>query len=151
MASIMQRKSQLTPFDQLRDQFDHLLKNFFENGEGLETGLMEMNWRPRMDVAETDEAYQITVDLPGVDPDSVDISVTENQLTIQGERKEEKETKEKTFHRVERSYGSFFRSLTLPPGCDPTKIDAASDNGVVHISIPKAEEKKAKTIKVKPK
>ncbi len=141
---------QLTPFHQWRDHFDDLLKNFVEDS-AFETGLTEVSWRPRMDVSETDSQYLVTLDLPGVNPDQVDISVTDNQLTIRGERKEEKETKEKTFHRVERSYGSFFRTMMLPPGCDPSKIDASSRDGVINISIPKTEQKKAKSIKIMPK
>ncbi len=151
MATMMQRKpQQLSPFIQLHEQFDNLLKNFFDEDE-FETSLNEMTWRPRMDVSENDEAFFVHLDLPGVNPEDVEISVTDNQLTVQGQREEETETRDKKFHRVERTFGSFFRSLMLPAGCDASEIDALSDNGVINITIPKTEQKKSKTIKIKPR
>lgn len=145
------RPSQLGSFNSLREQFENMVKNVFDGDAESELSVGDFAWRPRMDVAETEEAYQVTVDLPGVDPEKVDISVTDNQLTVKGERSEEKETKDKTFHRVERSYGSFYRSVTLPTGCETDKIAASSSNGVINISIPKTKEAKAKTIKIKAK
>ena len=135
----------------LRDDFENVLKTFWDGNEEMEGLLGNGNWQPRVDVSETDEAFEVKVDLPGIKPEDVDISVTNDRLTIQGERKEEKETKDKTVHRVERSYGSFYRSIALPIGTDAERVSADSDNGVITISVPKGPEAKARRIAVKPK
>ncbi len=137
--------------ERLRDDFENVLKNFWEGNGEMEGVLGTGNWQPRVDVSENDEGFEVKVDLPGIKPEDVDISVTNDRLTIQGERKEEKETKDKTFHRVERSYGSFYRSISLPTGTDADKVSADSDNGVITITVPKGAEAKAKRIAVKPK
>lgn len=134
--------------DRLREELDYALQNWWRGDGDLMTN---GDWHPRVDMSETDDAIEVKVDLPGIKPDDIDIRISNNLLTISGKREEEKETKEKTLHRVERSCGSFFRSIALPPGTDAEKIEAVADNGVISITVPKGAEALAKKIAVKPK
>jgi HSP20 family protein len=102
-----------------------------------------------LDVSETDGQVEIRLDLPGVEAKEIDIQLNENLLTISGERKEEKEEKNKTYHRVERRYGSFSRSISLPCPVKQEAIDAQYRDGVLTIKLPKSEEARARKIKVK--
>lgn len=146
-----QRPSVPTTIDRLRDEFDRALHNWWSGKGELGELVSSSQWQPSVDVTETDEALEVTVDLPGIKPEDIDISVTDDRLTIQGERKQETETKDKTVHRVERSYGSFFRSIALPQGTEPDKVTAESDQGVIRITLPKADQVKPKKVSVKPK
>jgi len=123
--------------------FDGLFSDFKEDG-----GLMT-SWSPRADVTENNESYVIKAELPGVSKNDVKITVRENILTIKGEKKQEKEEKDHNLHRVERSYGSFERSFSLPSNLKSDKIDAAYKDGVLTVTLPKAEEAKPKEIEVK--
>ena len=109
------------------------------------------NWMPAVDVAEEDNKYVVKIELPGVNKDDVKITLESSILTIRGEKKAEKETKEKNYHRMERSYGSFLRSFTLPTTVKNDKIDAEYRDGILSITLPKAEEAKPKHIEVKVK
>ena len=140
-----------TTIDRLRDEFDRALQNWWSDTGDFEKGFAVADWQPKVDISERDDALEVKVDLPGIKPEDVDISVADNRLTIKGERKEEKETKEKTVHRVERSYGSFYRSIALPAGTDPDQVSAQSDNGVITVTLPKPSEAQGKKIAVKPK
>ena len=102
-----------------------------------------------VDMYETDDDIVVKASLPGVKPEEVDISVTGNTLTIKGETKAEEEVKEKNYIRRERCYGAFSRALTLPTQVDVNKAEAVFENGVLTLTLPKAEEVKPKTIKVK--
>jgi len=108
-------------------------------------------WTPVVDIAEHDDDYIVKVELPGVNKDEVKITLESNILTIRGEKKQEKETKKENLHRVERSYGSFQRSFTLPTTVKSDKIDASYKDGILTIALPKAEEAKPKQIEVKVK
>jgi HSP20 family protein len=107
------------------------------------------DWAPRVDIAETDEAFVIKVEIPEVNKDDVKVTVDNGVLTIRGERKQEKEEEGKKFHRVERHYGSFARSFTLPDNVDETKVTASFKDGMLKLQIPKAEEAKPEVIEVK--
>ena len=109
------------------------------------------NWMPAVDVAEEDNEYVVKIELPGVNKEDVKITLESNILTIRGEKKAEKETNEKNYHRMERSYGSFLRSFTLPTTVKNDKIDAEYRDGILSITLPKAEEAKPKHIEVKVK
>ncbi|MEE9226090.1 MAG: Hsp20/alpha crystallin family protein [Bacteroidota bacterium] len=129
--------------------FPNLFDNFFLR-DAYED-LFPSVWMPAIDVAETDDEYVVKVELPGVNKDDVRITVQENILTVRGEKKRENERKESNFHRVERSYGSFQRSFTLPTTVKADKIDATYKEGLLTITLPKAEEAKPKAIDVKVK
>ena len=145
------RSSVPTTIDNLRDEFDRVLQNWWRDNGDVEPGLSAGSWHPKIDLSETDEAMEVKVDLPGCKPEDVEISVVDDRLTIQGKRMEEKESKDKRVHRIERSFGSFYRSIALPAGTDADRVSAESDNGVITITLPKSAEVKAKKIAVKPR
>lgn len=105
-------------------------------------------WLPGMDVSEDKDKFTVTVELPGLNKEDVNITYKEGSLTVEGERKNEDEKKEADYHIVERAYGKFRRSFTLPLPVKEDKIDALFKNGVLTITLPKAEEVKPKEIKV---
>ncbi|MDR3628193.1 MAG: Hsp20/alpha crystallin family protein [Ignavibacteriaceae bacterium] len=132
--------------------------NKFFNSFGSRFGLMDTAnndeyenavWAPLTDISEDKDNYIIKLDLPGVSKEDVKISYLDGQLSISGERKQEKETKELKFHRVERTYGRYVRSFTLPGVIKEDKIDAEFKNGQLQITVPKAEEAKPKEISIK--
>ncbi|MFQ5571092.1 MAG: Hsp20/alpha crystallin family protein [Rhodothermales bacterium] len=105
-------------------------------------------WTPRVDLSETDDAYFIHLDLPGLNKENVEINFHDGTLSISGERRTEESEEGCTFVRVERSYGSFYRAFTLPQTVDGTNIEAAFENGVLDIRVPKAEESKPRRIEI---
>jgi len=109
------------------------------------------SWTPAVDIAEHDDGYLVKVELPGVNKDDVKLTLENNILTMRGEKKLEKETKKENYHRVERSYGTFQRSFTLPAAVKAEKIDASYKDGILTVLLPKAEEAKPKQIEVKVK
>jgi len=118
---------------------------FGDGAEEWSTGAM----MPAIDVSETDTAVDVRMDVPGVTAKDIDIQVNGNLLTVSGERNEEKEEKGKTFHRIERSYGNFSRSITMPCAVAENEVAAEYNDGVLTIKLPKKEESKAHKIKVK--
>lgn len=104
---------------------------------------------PRMNVAETENEFEVTVELPGMKPEEVKVELENGNLKVYGERKEEKEEKEKTFHRIERKYGSFYRVFALPAMVEEEKIAAKFHEGVLTVTLPKTEKVKPKQIEVK--
>lgn len=104
-----------------------------------------------MDITEDASNYLVKMELPGVDLADIEVSFQDGTLTIRGEKKEESETKDKNFHRVERRYGQFSRSATLPAGIATDQISAEFDKGVLTVTLPKREEVKPRTINIKPK
>jgi HSP20 family protein len=107
-------------------------------------------WAPALDISERKDAYLVTVELPGVEPDDLDITLEDGLLTIQGERHFAHDSSEQQFHRVERRYGAFRRAITLPAQVQAEQIEASFDNGVLQIVVPKMEEAKPKRIQVRP-
>jgi HSP20 family protein len=107
-------------------------------------------WAPALDISERKDAYLVTVELPGVDAEDLEITMEDGLLTIQGERHFAHDSSEQQFHRVERRYGAFRRSITLPAHVMAEGIEASADNGVLQILVPKAEEAKPKRIQVRP-
>jgi HSP20 family protein len=105
-------------------------------GPAFESGAMA----PRLDVATSPKAYEISVELPGVEQKDIDVSVADGVLTVKGEKKAESEEKDKQYHRVERSYGSFQRRLSLPDDTDAEKVEAAFKNGVLTITVPRVQQ-----------
>lgn len=134
----------------LRREMDTLFDRFFRDPWGGLDALSEaLPAAPRLDLAETDERVTVTLDLPGVDPKDVDISVTGGMLTVRGERKHEREDKRADYHFVERQFGAFQRSVQLPSTVDPDKVEAKFKNGVLTIEVAKHPDAKPKRIKVR--
>jgi len=106
------------------------------------------SWAPAIDIYEQDNNIVLKAELPGVDPKDVDIRIENNVLTLKGERKIEDEIKQENYHRVERAYGGFTRSFTLPSTVDTTNVKADYKDGVLRITLPKREEAKPKQIQV---
>ncbi len=131
----------------LRDEMDKLWNRFF--GEWPSAELFRGEWAPSLDVSETKENIVVKAEIPGMDTKDIDISLANDVLTIKGEKKQEKEEKEENYHRVERSYGTFTRSIRLPVDVESNKIKATHKNGVLKITLPKSEKAKAKEIKIK--
>jgi HSP20 family protein len=135
----------------LRNRMDRLFNEMLQNAWGELPDSEEAatrDWSPLVDIRENDATLQFHVELPGMTKDNVEITVENNVLTVSGERKFEKETKEQTFHRVERAYGGFSRSFTLPTTVQTDKVAARFDNGVLEITLPKAEESKPRKIDI---
>jgi len=138
-----------SPFARLRSEMDQVFNQYFgpmlrSNGDGLLSEVFGS-----LDLVETDNAIDVTLDVPGVDPQNVDIKLVGDQLLISGHREEETSTEEKNFHRMERSYGSFHRKVTLPCEVSADKVEAELGNGVLKIRLPKSAETKQKTRKIK--
>jgi HSP20 family protein len=126
---------------------DRLFRDAFSSQLG-ETELSTRSWAPPVDIYETEDAIVLKAELPGVDPKDVDVRVEDNTLYLKGERKFEKEVKEQNYHRVERSYGSFARSFSLPNSISADKVKAEFKDGLLTLTMPKREEAKPKTIKI---
>jgi HSP20 family protein len=106
------------------------------------------SWIPPVDIVEAKDKIKLNVELPGFKESQVDLTVEDGMLTVRGERKFEKDTEDENYHRVERSYGSFLRSFTLPTSVDQTKIEAHFADGILSIEMPKREETRPKQIKI---
>ncbi len=109
----------------------------------------EAEWLPAADVMETKSEIVVDLEIPGMDPKEFDISLREGTLTIQGEKKQEKEEEEENYRLIERRYGAFTRSISLPQEVQSDKISASYKNGILRVTLPKSEEKKRKEIKIK--
>ncbi len=118
-------------------------------GEEENGGLTLGAWNPRVNMYEKGDNIVIDAELPGIKKEDIDVTVEDHQLTLRGERNEEKETKKEDYYRKERLYGSFTRSFTLPSNVAADKVDATYTDGVLHVTLPKTEEAKGKHISVK--
>ena len=150
-------RPELNLFGSLQREVDRLFEDFTRVTSPANGGSMLM---PSIDVTETDKEIEVTVDLPGLERKDVDISLENDVLTIRGEKKIEtkpdekvgegdKDSKEKTYHVAERIYGVFYRVIQLPPGIDPSKVQATMSKGVLKITIPKPARSSAAKIEVK--
>jgi HSP20 family protein len=132
----------------LRREMDRLWDDYFGSGRrGLRP--LTPEYAPAVDVKETDDQVVVKAEIPGIDAKDINISVTGDVLTIKGEKKSEREEKEENYHLVERSYGSFSRSLVLPGAVDIDNIEAVYDKGVLTVTCPKKEAVKPKAIEIK--
>jgi len=127
---------------------DRLWDSFLE-GRPMRRAEDGREWLPSIDVSETKNALVIKAELPGLDPKDIDISMNNGYLTIKGEKKHEKEEKDENYHLIERSYGSFTRSVRLPREVQNDKITASFKNGVLRVTLLKSEEAKKKEVKIK--
>lgn len=134
----------------LQDRMNRLFDETMQRRRGTEA-LDQGTWTPPVDIYETESEIVLVAELPGVDEKDVDIVVEDNLLTIKGERRMEKSVKEESYHRVERAYGGFARSFTLPHAVDSDKITATANKGVIEIRLPKPEKAKTHQIKIETK
>jgi HSP20 family protein len=135
----------------LREKMNRLFEDAF-TARGEEKDLIATTWSPSVDIYETEHELVLNAEVPGINEDDIEIRIDNNTITIKGDRHFEKETKEENYHRIERSYGSFYRSFTLPQYVDKDNIKAEHENGVLRVIMPKKLESKPKKIKVlKPK
>jgi len=131
-----------------QDRFNQLFNETFARAFGDQQEVSPRAWIPPVDIYETDESLVLQAELPGINPDDVEIRVEDNTLYLKGERKFEKEVKEENLHRVERSYGTFSRNFALPGSVDASNVKAEYKNGILTLTMPKREEAKPKTIKI---
>jgi len=129
-------------------EMNRMFNQFFQGSNGEEAGSKLSTWNPSVDIYETDDALVIKAELPGVSKDDVSIDVHQNTLTLRGQRKHETEVKDEQYHRVERSYGSFQRSFTLPSTIDYEKVQATFKDGVLELHLPRLESAKPRQIAI---
>lgn len=131
----------------LREKMNRLFEDMVtQRGEDKE--LISSAWMPSVDIYEDESQLVLTAEVPGIEEKDIEIKVEDNTLSLHGERKMEKETKEENYHRIERSYGAFSRSFTLPNYIDTDKIRAEHENGVLKITLPKKPELKPRKVKI---
>jgi HSP20 family protein len=140
------------PLKALRRDLDDLFESWSTDFKLPEIGWTRTDFWPRVNVSETEKELQLTADLPGVDEKNIDVTVSGDQLTIKGEKKseidEKKDEKGRSFRRIERSYGSFERTMALPFDIDPDKVQATFKNGVLTLTLPKPAEAQKKSKKI---
>jgi HSP20 family protein len=135
--------------DALQGDMNRLFDSFFGRREGATAnGYGSRRWIPPMDLVETEDNLVLRADLPGMGEKDIEIEVKEGVLTVSGERKAQHEEKREGFHRVERSYGRFSRSLELPKGIEADSIEASFDKGVLEVRMPKPAERKPHRIEI---
>jgi HSP20 family protein len=144
--TVLTRFEPYREFATLQDRLNRLFQSSF--GESQDSLTTSSSFSPAVDVYEDEHAVNLKIEVPGIEEKDLDIRVENNTLTVHGERKFEKEEKEENFRRVERQYGSFTRSFTLPQTVDSENVSANYDKGVLKISLPKKAEAKPKQIKV---
>ena len=132
------RREEYNPFSRLRQEMNRIFEDFDSDFwlEPFENKLRGF-FNPRVDISETDKEIKITAELPGMDDKDIDVSLNKDSLTIKGEKKEEKEENSKDYHRSERSYGSFSRTISLPAEVDTDKIKADFRKGLLTVMLPK--------------
>ncbi|MEA2128449.1 MAG: hypothetical protein QOJ85_1340 [Solirubrobacteraceae bacterium] len=133
--------------DTLQGEMNRLFSSFFDTPTPG-NGTTVRRWIPAMDLVETDDHFVLKADLPGIDESDVNIVFENNVLTVSGERRTEHEAKKDGYYRLERTMGSFSRSLTLPEGIDADAVNAKFDNGVLEVRIPKPAEAKPRRIQI---
>ena len=131
-----------------QDRFNQLFNDTFSRAFGDQQEVSPRAWVPPVDIYETGDSLVLKAELPGINPDDVEIRVEDSTLYLKGERKFEKEVKEENLHRVERSYGTFTRSFALPNSIDADKVKAEYQNGILTLTMAKREEAKPRSIKI---
>jgi HSP20 family protein len=134
--------AKMDPFRDLRtfeDEFDRLMGRAYSRD----------TWMPALDVKESSDRFEVTVDLPGLEPKDVSVTFEEGMLTVSGKRQFQEEDKGDTWHRIERGFGTFARAIRLPQTADTERIEASFDKGVLKVSVPKTEQAKPRTIEVR--
>jgi HSP20 family protein len=145
--TVLTRWEPFREFATLQDRMNRLFRDSF-NDVGRDESLSTSTFSPAVDVYEDEHKVTLKIEVPGIDEKDIDVRVENNTLTVQGERKIEKEEKEENYRRVERQYGAFTRTFTLPQTVETENVSADYDKGVLKISLPKKAEAKPKQIKV---
>lgn len=127
----------------LRDEFDRIFKEYFIRPEKVDE-----EWFPMLDMKEDSENILVNIEVPGMRKEDIKVTLRGNQLLVSGERRFEKEKKDETYHRIERSYGKFQRIITIPVEVEQSKIKATYENGILSITLPKTEKEKPKEIEI---
>jgi len=135
--------------NQFQRDLDRLFRSNLAEQEESDSTIATSTWVPSVDIKEDKEAFTIEADIPGVDPKDIDVSMENGVLTIRGERNLEKREEDKSYKRVERLHGTFYRRFSLPETADPEKISASGKNGVLQVRIPKREVAQPRRIAVK--
>jgi HSP20 family protein len=130
-----------------RDPFFRLIDTFF-NQDSSNEDVASRSWMPPVDIQETEDGYRLTAELPGLTRDDINITMENNVLRLSGERKFEKDVKKESYHRIERAYGTFGRSFVLPQQVSSEKVEAAFKDGVLTVTVPKAEQAKPRKIAI---
>ncbi len=136
--------------DSIQNEMNRLFNTFFDQPGKSREADVRRRWIPPMDLVEAGDSYVLRADLPGLSEDDVSIQLEDSVLTISGERKAKHEHQEEGYYRLERAFGAFSRSLTLPDGIDPERVQAQFDRGVLEVTIPKPEQKKPRTVTITP-
>lgn len=131
----------------IREKMNRLFEDAVSS-RGEEKDMISSTWSPSVDIYETEQELVLSAEVPGIDEKDIEIKLEDNTLTLRGERNFEKETKEENYHRIERAYGSFFRSFSLPHYIDQDSIKAEHKNGVLKILMPKKAELKPRKVKI---
>ena len=144
--TVLTRWDPFREFSTLQDRMNRLFRDSY--GEGREEALTTSTFAPAVDVYEDEHNVTLKIEVPGIDEKDIDVRIENNTLIVHGERKFEKDEKEENFRRVERQYGSFTRTFTLPNTIDPEQVSANYDKGVLKVKLAKKAETKPKQIKV---
>jgi len=131
----------------LRDEIDNLFNDFFRKTPEERMGTHDI-WYPALDIEESNDKIKVIAEVPGMKKEEIKLTVSEGQLIIRGERKFEKEEKDKTYHRIERSYGKFRRTISIPKDLEVDKVKATYEQGILKVDIPKSKKTKPKEIDI---
>ncbi len=132
----------------IQNEMNRLFNTFFDTPTSAGSANALRRWIPAMDLVETGGEFVLRADLPGLSESDVNIELEDNVLTVSGERKSEHEERNEGYYRIERSFGSFRRTLTLPEGVDPEAVKATFDRGVLEVRVPKPEQRKPRTVEI---
>ena len=143
------RWNPMKELDEMEKRLSTLLGRVPVKNSEREEAMTVAEWSPLVDISEDEKEYVIKAELPEIKKEDIKVSVHDNVMTISGERKYEKEEKGKKYHRVERAYGSFTRSFTLPEDADASKVSAECKDGILRVRLPKSEKAKAKSVEIK--
>ena len=142
------RRDVVGSLDGFQREMNRMFDDFFGRDFAVEPFARTGEWVPALEVSESETALAVKAELPGLDPKDVEVTLADGILTIRGEKKKESETQEKNVHLVERSYGSFERSVQLPTDVKLDAVEAKFKNGVLTVELPKAEEAKTRAVKI---
>src|SRR5579859_2697862 len=146
--TVLTRFEPFREFATLQDRINRVFRDSYSSGASQDDSLTTSSFAPAVDVYEDEHKVSLKIEVPGIDEKDIDVRIENNTLTVQGERKIEKEEKEENYRRVERQYGSFTRTFTLPQTVDTEHVSANYEKGVLKITLPKKAEAKPKQIKV---